>query len=408
MPAALFDPNRDGATMKPKTRRIALASLAGGVALGTVLGTAGAASAKNLPRVPNGQVIRINTGTADKTVMGTLTVTQPAGAGHARAYECGEPKPNSSVINFAAGQTVASYVTVHTDAKGDFCVYTSAEAHFVFDQTAVVDDDVLEAERPERRLDTRRPEDGAHKSVGGSVTRVKTPDADMTVFGTLTVANPEKGGWALAYPCDVPRPLASTVNFQAGQTVANFIGVRTNAAGEFCIFSPVTANFVFDQVAATSFVKAELPERLFDSRDDDDHDGDKVLAGEVVEVQTDKPGAMVFGTLTVTGGEAQGWATAYPCDKARPWSSSISFPANNSVAAFIGVATDATGKFCVYTNTKASIVFDQVAATDLIKGGEPFRRLDSRKAWEDEQEHEHGVENETEDEGADDSSPVVG
>ena len=37
--------------------------------------------------------------------------------------------------------------------------------------------------------------------------------------------------------------------------------------------------------------------------------------------------------------------------------SSINFPANTSVAAFIGVATDNTGKFCVYTNTKASIVF---------------------------------------------------
>ncbi|MFM2437814.1 MAG: hypothetical protein RLZ55_625 [Actinomycetota bacterium] len=378
-----------------------MATLTGALALGTVLGAAGAASAKDLARVPDGQVIRINTGAVDKTVMGTLTVTQPVGAGHARAYECGELRPNASVINFAAGQTVASYVTVHTDEKGDFCVYTSAEAHFVFDQTAVVDDDVLKAELPERRLDTREGED-AHKSVGGNVTRVTTPNADSTVFGTLTVTNPESSGWALAYPCDGPRPLASAVNFQAGQTIANFIGVRTNAAGEFCIFSPVTADFLFDQVAATAFVKAELPERLYDSRDDDDHDDDKVLAGEVIAVQTDDPSSMVFGTLTVTGGESQGWATAYPCDKSRPWASSINFPANNSIAAFVGVATDSAGKFCVYTNTKASIIFDRVAATELVKGGEPFRRLDSRDSWEDEQEHEHTHENE----GQDDSSPV--
>ncbi|MFI0433774.1 MAG: hypothetical protein ACH36H_11615 [Candidatus Nanopelagicales bacterium] len=388
--------------MNSTTRKVALATLTGAVALGTVLGTAGAASARDLARVPDGQVIRIHTDAVEKTVMGTLTVTQPLGAGHARAYECGKPRPNSSVINFAAGQTVASYVTVHTDEKGDFCVYTSAEAHFVFDQTAVVDDDTLKAEQPERRIDTRRPEDGEHKSVGGSVTKVTTPNADSTVFGTLTVTNPESSGWALAYPCDGPRPLASTVNFQAGQTIANFIGVRTNSAGEFCIFSPATADFVFDQVAATAFVKAELPERLFDSRDDDDHDGDKVLAGEVIEVQTNDPSSMVFGTLTVTGGEAQGWATAYPCDKPRPWASSINFPANSSIAAFVGVATDDTGKFCVYTNTKASIVFDRVAATQLVKGGEPFRRLDSRESWEDEQEHEHTQENE----GQDDSSPV--
>ncbi|TXH42514.1 MAG: hypothetical protein E6Q90_09005 [Actinobacteria bacterium] len=386
--------------MTSTSRKVALATLTGAVALGTVLGTAGAASAGTLHQVPDGQVIRIHTDAVDKTVMGTLTVTQPLAAGHARAYECGELKPNSSVINFAAGQTVASYVTVHTDEKGDFCVYTSADAHFVFDQTATVDDDVLKAERPERRLDTREGEH-AHKSVGGTVTRVTTPNTNSTVFGTLTVTNPETSGWALAYPCDAPkRPLASTVNFTAGQTIANFIGVRTDAAGEFCIFSPATANFVFDQVAATDFVKAELPERLFDSRDDSDHAEDKVLAGEVIEVQTDDPDSMVFGTLTVTGGEAQGWATAYPCSKPRPWASSINFPANTSVAAFIGVATDNTGKFCVYTNTKASIVFDRVAATDLIKGGEPFRRLDSRDRWEDEQEHEHTQEDESTDDSA--------
>ena len=64
------------------------------------------------------------------------------------------------------------------------------------------------------------------------------------------------------------------------------------------------------------------------------------------------------------------------------------------------MATDNTGKFCVYTNTKASIVFDRVAATDLIKGGEPFRRLDSRDRWEDEQEHEHTQEDESTDDSA--------
>lgn len=389
--------------MTTPTRKVALATLTGAVALGTVLGTAGAASARELPRVPDGQVIRIHTDAVDKTVMGTLTVTQPLGAGHARAYECGEDKPNASVINFAAGQTVASYLTVHTDAKGDFCVYTSAEAHFVFDQTATVDDDVLKAEAPERRLDTRAGKD-AHKSVAGTVTKVTTPNPNSTVFGTLTVTNPEAAGWALAYPCDGPKPKASTINFQAGQTIANFIGVRTNASGEFCIVSPVTANFIFDQVAATDFVKAELPERLFDSRDDSDHADDKVAAGEVIQVQTDDPSSMVFGTLTVTGGEAQGWATAYPCDKQRPLASSINFPANKSIAAFIGVATDATGKFCVYTNTKASIVFDRVAATALVQGGEPVRRLDSRDKWEDEQEHEHTHENEV----GGDSAPALG
>lgn len=322
------------------------------------------------------------------------------GAGHARAYECGKPRPNSSVINFAAGQTVASYVTVHTDEKGDFCVYTSAEAHFVFDQTAVVDDDTLKAEQPERRIDTRRPEDGEHKSVGGSVTKVTTPNADSTVFGTLTVTNPRVPAGRSPTRATGRGRLASTVNFQAGPTDRQLHRRATNPTSEFCIFSPATADFVFDQVAATAFVEAELPERLFDSRDDDDHDGDKVLAGEVIEVQTNDPSSMVFGTLTVTGGEAQGWATAYPCDKPRPWASSINFPANSSIAAFVGVATDDTGKFCVYTNTKASIVFDRVAATQLVKGGEPFRRLDSRESWEDEQEHEQ------ENEGQDDSSPV--
>ena len=105
------------------------------------------------------------------------------------------------------------------------------------------------------------------------------------------MTNPETSGWALAHRDAPKRPLARTVNFTAARPSRTSSGC-TDAAGEFCIFSPATANFVFDQVAATDFVKAELPERLL-TRDDFDHADDKVLAGEVIEVQTDDPDSMV-------------------------------------------------------------------------------------------------------------------
>lgn len=218
--------------------------------------------------VVQGEVVSVVTGGAPfATVWGNLTVTQPAGSGFAVAFPCDGPRPLSSNINFTAGRTVANFVAVRTDAAGVFCVYTAATAHVVFDQVAT--SSVLPAGTPQRKVDTRQVAHGAAPIPAQGVLRIGSGGgAGSTVWGNLTITRPTGAGFAVAYPCDQPRPLASNVNFGSGETVANLVASRVDAAGDFCVYTTTAAHVVFDQVAASSALPVSTPVRKNDSRVD--------------------------------------------------------------------------------------------------------------------------------------------
>ena len=62
----------------------------------------------------------------------------------------------------------------------------------------------------------------------------------------LTVAQPAAPGYLTAWPCGQPRPLASNLNHQAGQTVANLVSVGIGSGGRVCIFTAAPAYVVVD------------------------------------------------------------------------------------------------------------------------------------------------------------------
>jgi hypothetical protein len=65
---------------------------------------------------------------------------------------------------------------------------------------------------------------------------------------TITATEPTAAGFITAYPCG-PRPLASSLNYATGQTIANTIIVPVNANGEVCFYSNTTTHLVADITA---------------------------------------------------------------------------------------------------------------------------------------------------------------
>jgi hypothetical protein len=61
----------------------------------------------------------------------------------------------------------------------------------------------------------------------------------------VTVTEPEGDGFVTVYPCD-PRPLASSVNFVAGQTVANAVIAPVSPTGEVCFFASAPTHLLAD------------------------------------------------------------------------------------------------------------------------------------------------------------------
>ena len=68
-------------------------------------------------------------------VVVNLTIDMPKAAGFATVYPCGQAVPVASNVNFAAGQTVANAATVALGDEGAICVFSSAAAHVIVDQT---------------------------------------------------------------------------------------------------------------------------------------------------------------------------------------------------------------------------------------------------------------------------------
>ncbi|MFI0433076.1 MAG: hypothetical protein ACH36H_08015 [Candidatus Nanopelagicales bacterium] len=213
--------------------------------------------------VPAGGIVRIPTGVAaNATVMGTLTVVAPTGAGHTTAWPCDQPRPTTSVNNFTVGQTSANFALVGTDSSGAFCVYTTAATHLLWDQAAATT--AIPSIPGRRVVDTRTP--GSAPIGTGGVLRVHTGAAGgSTVAGNLTVTQPAGPGFTTAWPCDQSRPTTSVNNFTTGQTTANFTAVRTDASGDFCVYSSMATHALFD-LAATNGLVGVTPVRQIDSR----------------------------------------------------------------------------------------------------------------------------------------------
>lgn len=62
----------------------------------------------------------------------------------------------------------------------------------------------------------------------------------------VTVTGTASGGYLTVWPCGQSRPLSSSVNFVAGDTVANAVISKVGEGGRVCVFSSAGTNLVVD------------------------------------------------------------------------------------------------------------------------------------------------------------------
>jgi hypothetical protein len=71
-----------------------------------------------------------------RTAVLNVTVDQPQAWGYVTVFPCGEPLPESSNLNYVAGETVANAVVAKIGVGGKVCLYTYAATHLIVDVTA--------------------------------------------------------------------------------------------------------------------------------------------------------------------------------------------------------------------------------------------------------------------------------
>jgi hypothetical protein len=190
----------------------------------------------------------------------TITTTATRGAGFFTAYAAGDRLPLASVLNVdGRGQTRSASAIVPLSPTG-FEVYTHGGDHVIVDVTGYFtgpgdvrsSTGLFVASRPTRLADTRLgagPSGGPRLWDGGtrefaSVAVTGVPVA--AVAANITVTNTEDAGYVLAYPARTPRPLASTVNFDAaGTTEATSSVIQTSTAG-IAVYALEATHLVID------------------------------------------------------------------------------------------------------------------------------------------------------------------
>ncbi|MEU6236355.1 hypothetical protein [Kitasatospora sp. NPDC047058] len=303
-----------------------------------------------------------------KAVVLNLTVTEPQTPGFLTVWPSGAARPNSSNLNWTAGQTVANQVVVPVGADGKVKLYNAAggSAHLVADVFGVYTTDpagaTFSSVNPARLLDTRSavgrpgtdpvPADGeVSLQVAG---RAGVPQSGVkAVVLNTTVTGPQSAGFLTVWPSGTARPDSSNLNWTAGQTLPNHVVVPVGADGRVNLHNAAGGSshlvadvfgYYSDDAAGTTFHSAG-PSRLLDTREGQgavasgakvtlDLSGRKELAG----VKT------VVLNVTVTEPQSAGFLTAWPSGTARPDSSNLNWTAGQTVANLVTVPVGADGK----------------------------------------------------------------
>ncbi len=318
-----------------------------------------------------------------------VTVTNPAAAGFLTVFPCGSTKPLASSLNYVGAQTVPNLVVTKLGTAGKVCVFTNVTTDIVVDVAGYFPTTAgfTPLAVPQRLVDTR-PDgttiDGAEQRAGslkGGTVREVTVNGRAGVPGTastaalnVTVTGPVASGFLTVFPCGSPQPLASNLNFVAGQTVPNFVVAKVGTGGKVCVVGNVATDIIVDVAgyfgATDGLTPLAAPQRLVDTRPDGttadgaEQRGGAVLGGSVREVTVRGRAGVPIGAVsaalnvTATGPVASGFLTVFPCGSPQPLASNLNFVAGQTVPNSVVSKLGTSGKVCVFTNVTTDVVVD--------------------------------------------------
>jgi len=213
----------------------------------------------------------------------------------------------------------------------------------------------------------------------------------------VTVVNPSLSGYVTVWPCGVDRPVASNVNFVAGDIVPNGVIAPIGVDGKVCFFAFSATDLVVDVAGwfvGDSFV-GSTPQRLVDSRiANGTATRERITRDSPLRIKvTDLAVSTANGSATLVPSQvsavalnvtavspvADGFFTAYPCDVDRPVSSNVNFGRGQVVANGVIAPVSAEGEVCLYTSSSSHVVVDLAGwFIGGFTGSIPERLVDTR------------------------------
>lgn len=317
-----------------------------------------------------------------QAVSGNFTVTGSNDGGYLTVWNCSDPKPVVSTLNFRPGETVPNGASVPLADDGSLCVTASTDVDLIIDVNGYYADSDgggrFASVAPARLMDTRTGLGGAGRLIAGTVTPlVVTGRAGVPTSATMAVLNvtsvsPDADGYVTVYPCDGPVPVVSSLNPSPGAARPNIVITPVAADGSVCVFTVTDVDIVVDitgyvnGTGSNTFTTA-TPFRLSDTRSTQvellSGTSGGLHRGETMTIQVAGHGGIaedakaISANITAVGGDVPGYLTVWPCGP-RPNTSTVNFASGSAVANGAQVPLSADGSICVYANTNVQVIVD--------------------------------------------------
>lgn len=191
-----------------------------------------------------------------------LTVTNPTTYGYLTAWPHGLTRPLASNLNFSPGQTVANRVMVGVGQNGLVDIFNGpGSVDVIVDVSGWFTDATgstgatFVGLSPSRILDTRTTGTQLHASTvrpvqvagRGGVPAMGGAGAPTAVVANVTVTNTSTAGYLTVWPDGFPLPLASDLNWPAGDTVPNLVVVALGPNGMVDVYNgPGSTELIVD------------------------------------------------------------------------------------------------------------------------------------------------------------------
>jgi outer membrane protein assembly factor BamB len=304
-------------------------------------------------------------------VVMNVTATNTTAASFLTVYPAGGTRPLASNLNWVAGRTVPNLVEVTVGAGGAVTFFNAAGS------TDVVAD--LEGYfspsgvgcaglGPIRLADTRpssgQPNSGSTLGAGSTINVQVTGVGAIPATGVtgailnVTVTNTTGSSFLTVWPTGAAQPLASNLNWVAGQTVPNraFVVLGTggmvsiyNAAGSTDVVVDASGYFTNSGTTGLKF-NGMSPVRIADTRSS----GQTLPPNGTFTLQVTGANGVpagagaIIANVTVTNTTAPSFLTVYPGGGSRPLASDLNWVSGQTIPNLTVATTGTTGAISFY------------------------------------------------------------
>lgn len=318
-------------------------------------------------------------------ISANVTVLGAPAPGHVTIYNCSNPIPTASSINYAPWETVPNSGVFPLSPSGDICIHAYSSTHLFIDINGYFrpsDGANYHPMTPTPLVNTLTDLNAPGRLAAGQTLTIDVPEADVGVPSNATAVAvivsgiyPSGPGHITVYPCGSTLPTVSTLNPEVAIKRTNAAIAPLSSSGTLCLYTHESVDVTVDAVGyftaggGGGAIVPTTPTRVTDTREtyrplmNLGAGGAALTAGR--EYRLDLGGERGIPTdatavslnVTAVVPTSSGFVRVTACGTS-PNVASMTYRTGFTVATGMQVELSQAGEVCIVTSTNVHLVID--------------------------------------------------